>query len=177
MERNKVILVDKNDNELGVYDKMQAHIDGRLHRAFSAFIFNNKGEVLLQQRALDKYHSGGLWTNTVCSHPQPDENLVESVEKRLIEEMGFTTKVSPLFFFVYKYSFQNGLTEHELDHVFIGKYNKDPQPNSEEVSHYKWITINLLMQDIEQYPDSYTPWLRLILEHKKFEHALDGVKA
>jgi isopentenyl-diphosphate Delta-isomerase len=165
---NKVILVDENDQEIGSEEKLKAHVDGKLHRAFSVFIFNSKNELLLQQRALEKYHSGGLWTNTVCSHPAPGEDINASSQKRLMEEMGFTTKTKEIYSFLYKSEFENGLTEHEFDHVFIGSYDSDPIPNPEEVMDFKWISIDDLRIDMERNPSNYTTWFRLIMKNKEF---------
>ena len=125
----QVILVNEQDEQTGVMEKMEAHQKALLHRAFSVFIFNDKGELLLQQRASDKYHSGGLWTNTCCSHPNPDEETITAAQRRLKEEMGFTTKLSKAFDFIYKSEFSNGLTEHEFDHVFTGYYNGEIHPD------------------------------------------------
>ena len=128
-----VILVNKDDCEVGVMEKMEAHQKGLLHRAFSVFLFNKKGEILLQQRAKHKYHSGGLWTNTCCSHPRPGESLSKATQRRLREEMGIKCEMRPAFSFIYKKKFANGLTEHELDHVFLGRFDGTPEINKEEV--------------------------------------------
>src|SRR5690349_15951298 len=133
METMEVILVDENDKAVGSAEKMKAHVKGMLHRAFSVFIFNTKGEMLLQQRALNKYHSGGLWTNACCSHPSPGEEIAASAVKRLSEELGFQTTIEKAFEFLYKADFDNGLTEHEFDHVFIGHYDGDINFCPEEV--------------------------------------------
>jgi len=162
--RNKVILVDKNDKELGVCDKMEAHEKAKLHRAFSVFVFNSKGDLLLQRRAMCKYHSGGLWTNTVCSHPGPDEDIIFSAKKRLEEEMGFSTDIEKKFSFVYRSDYENGLSEHEFDHVFVGYYDTDPVPNPQEVMEYKWINMNELIIDVKSNPDKFTSWFKIILE-------------
>src|SRR6186713_1579239 len=123
MENDKVILVSEHDDMVGIMDKMEAHKQGLLHRAFSVFIFNSKGEMLLQQRAFNKYHSGGLWTNACCGHPSPGEQTVAAARRRLMEEMGFTTGLEELFDFTYQHAFENGLTEHEYDHVFAGTWD------------------------------------------------------
>lgn len=167
-KENNVILVDEYDNEIGVYEKLKAHEEGRLHRAFSIFVFNSRGELLLQRRAIEKYHSGGLWTNTVCSHPHPGEDIIESAKARLMEEMGFRTEVHELFSFLYKSDYENGLTEHEFDHVFIGYYNDAPAPVAEEVMDYKWIILPDLVEDMRDKPDEYTSWFKLILENNEF---------
>ena len=134
--KDLVILVDEGDNEIGYLDKLEAHQKGILHRAFSILIFNSAGELLLQKRAADKYHSAGLWTNTCCSHPKPNETVANVATRRLQEEMGFVTSVHPAFQFLYKANFENGLTEHEYDHVFIGTYNGAINLNTEEVENY-----------------------------------------
>lgn len=160
---DSVILVDENDVEIGIKDKLQAHIDGDLHRAFSIFIFNSKNELLLQKRALTKYHSPGLWTNTCCSHPQPGLSLEESLSQRLMIEMGMACELSHWGQITYKASFENGLTEYEYDHIYKGVSDQLPQPNADEVAEYKYITIKDLQSDIEQKPEEYTAWLKLIL--------------
>jgi len=159
-----VILVDEKDNELGVMEKLQAHKEAKLHRAFSVFIFNSKKELLLQKRADNKYHSAGLWTNTCCSHPKPGKILIEEAEKRLKEEMGFTCKLKEMFSFVYKAFFFDGLVEHEYDHALIGYYENDPEPNKNEVSEWKWISLEELKRDRHNHPEKYTYWLRESLD-------------
>ena len=142
--------------------KMEAHEKGILHRAFSVFIFNKKGELLLQQRALDKYHSPGLWTNTCCSHQRDGESNIEAGKRRLQEEMGFNCDLKELFWFVYKASFDNGLTEHELDHVMIGHYEDDPIVNLDEAAAFKWMTLDDVKKDMELQPELYTEWFKII---------------
>ncbi|MGC8851384.1 MAG: isopentenyl-diphosphate Delta-isomerase, partial [Candidatus Micrarchaeia archaeon] len=137
----QVILVDENDRELGVGEKMEVHRNGQLHRAFSIFVFNSDGKLLIHQRAKEKYHSGGLWTNTCCSHPRPGEKLDEAIHRRLVEEMGFDCPLKEVFSFVYQVKFENGLFEHELDHVYIGKFDGDPKPNPAEVMDWKWVDL------------------------------------
>ncbi|MFP5039685.1 isopentenyl-diphosphate Delta-isomerase [Parasediminibacterium sp. JCM 36343] len=154
----KVILVDENDIAIGEMEKMEAHEKGLLHRAFSVFIFNNKGEMLLQQRALKKYHSGGLWTNTCCSHPMPGEETLAAANRRLREEMGFATPLKKAFDFSYTAQFQNGLTENEFDHVFIGYYDGIIAPNFEEVENHAYRSIERLDASIEATPEFYTEW-------------------
>ncbi|SRR3989344_5367478 len=162
----EVILVDSNDQPLGKMEKLEAHQKGLLHRAFSVFIFNQNNELLLQQRALEKYHSGGLWTNTCCSHPSPSGSLELAGAKRLFEEMGFTTELSRLFAFEYRVELDNQLIEHEYDHVLIGKYDGDVIPNPEEVMAYRWISIEDLLSEMKQHPDGFTSWFKIILnEH------------
>jgi len=164
----KVILVDKNNKRIGVEEKIKAHKDGKLHRAFSIFVFNSKNELLIQQRAKTKYHSGSLWANTVCSHPKPNETYNQAVHRRLREEMGFDCNLKKLFCFVYKVEFENGLIENEYDCVFIGKFNGKPKLNSEEVKDYKWISIKKLKRDIVKSPESYTIWLKIALKKLKY---------
>jgi isopentenyl-diphosphate Delta-isomerase len=161
MDMTKVILVDENDNPIGEAEKMQAHIDGLLHRAFSVFIFNTKGEMLLQQRAMSKYHSGGLWTNACCSHPFPGEKTEAAAIRRLQEEMGFAVPVKKIFDFIYKTSFDNGLTEHEFDHVFAGIYDNDINCNPEEVMNFSYRTMNEISQSLQLKPREYTAWFHL----------------
>tara|TARA_B100001250_G_scaffold130685_1_gene111516 strand:+ start:150 stop:668 length:519 start_codon:yes stop_codon:yes gene_type:complete len=160
----KVILVDKNDNQLGLMEKIEAHKKAILHRAFSVFILNENNELLLQKRGLNKYHSPGLWTNTCCSHPRNEEDVLEAGIRRLKEEMGIVTKLNTLLSFIYKAEFDNGLTEHEFDHVLIGKYNSDPIINKLEVCDWKWIDLNVLRQDILDNPEIYTIWFKIIFE-------------
>jgi len=160
----KVILVDKNDNPIGLMEKMEAHEKGVLHRAFSVFIFNNNNEMLLQQRAFSKYHSGGLWTNACCSHPRESETTINAAHRRLKEEMGFDCDLEEVFDFIYKKKLDKGLTEHELDHVFIGKYEGDIKINPEEVNSYKYININALKKDIIDNPNNYTEWFKICFE-------------
>ncbi len=164
-----VILVDEKDNELGILPKMEAHEKGLLHRAFSVFILNDKNELLLQKRASHKYHSPGLWSNTCCSHPQKGESNTEAGERRLEEELGFSTSLQSLFSFIYKSEFDNGLTEHELDHVLIGKYNNAPELNPEEVEDWKWINLQELQLDMSLHPENYTIWFKIVFP-KYMEH-------
>ncbi len=172
MEEN-VILVDELDNQLGLMPKMQAHEKAVLHRAFSVFIFNDKGELMLQQRAAHKYHSPLLWTNTCCSHQRDGESNIEAGKRRLIEEMGFKTNLKEIFSFVYKAQFDNGLTEHELDHVMIGNFNGVPKINPDEVASYKWMTLEAVKKDIELQPNIYTAWFKIIFKESylKLIHA------
>jgi isopentenyl-diphosphate delta-isomerase len=172
MEEN-VILVDVLDNQLGLMPKMEAHEKAVLHRAFSVFIFNDKGELMLQQRAANKYHSPLLWTNTCCSHQRDGESNIEAGKRRLIEEMGFKTNLKEVFSFVYKAPFDNGLTEHELDHVMIGTFNGSPTINPDEVASYKWMTLEAVKKDIELQPNIYTAWFKIIFKESylKLIHA------
>ncbi|MEM5798278.1 MAG: isopentenyl-diphosphate Delta-isomerase [Candidatus Aenigmatarchaeota archaeon] len=159
-----VVLVDKKDNVIGKEEKIKAHREGKLHRAFSIFVFSSDGKLLLQRRALSKYHSPGLWSNTCCSHPKPDEKLEEAIHRRLIQEMGFDCPLKPTFSFIYKIRFDNGLWEHELDHVFIGKFDGQPKPNKEEVEEWKWVDVDELKQDMKKHPEKYTYWFRICLD-------------
>jgi isopentenyl-diphosphate delta-isomerase len=153
-----VILVDEKDIAIGVMEKMEAHEKALLHRAFSVFIFNNKGEILLQQRSLRKYHSGGLWTNTCCSHPRPNEDILQAAHRRLQEEMGFDTELTKAFTFIYKAEFSNGLTEHEFDHVFIGTYNGLIEPNFDEVESHAFRSIEIIQASFIKHNDFFTEW-------------------
>ena len=153
-----LILVDEQDRPTGIMEKMEVHEKGLLHRAFSVFIFNDKQEMLLQKRASVKYHSAGLWTNACCSHPQPGEDTLTAAKKRLQEEMGFTTALRKAFEFVYKAPFDNGLTEHEFDHVFIGSYNGEIFPDPEEVSDYCFMPLEKITAQLESSPSKYTAW-------------------
>ncbi|MEP6582787.1 MAG: isopentenyl-diphosphate Delta-isomerase [Ginsengibacter sp.] len=167
----EVILVNEDDEQIGTMEKMEAHLKGLLHRAFSIFIFNSKGEMLLQQRAAGKYHSGGLWTNTCCSHPIPGEQVLSAAKRRLSEEMGFTTALFPAFKFTYKATFNNGLTEHEYDHVFTGLYDGDIAPNAGEVSDYCYKSIEDIESSLLTRPQKYTEWFRLALPEIKMHHS------
>lgn len=159
---DQVILVDENDREIGVMEKMEAHHKAQLHRAVSVFVFNSRGEWLLQQRAKEKYHSGSLWSNACCTHPLPGESTEEAAHRRLEEEMGMDCPLSHLFSFVYKEKLDNELTEYEYDHVFIGNTDVLPKPNPDEVENYKYVSFAELEEDIMQNPDNYTVWFRII---------------
>jgi isopentenyl-diphosphate delta-isomerase len=156
----QIILVDRNDSETGSGEKMDVHRNGQLHRAFSIFVFNSRGETLLQQRAEGKYHSAGLWTNTCCSHPRTGESLEEAVHRRLKEEMGFDCNLREAFSFIYRSEFGNGLTEHEFDHVFVGRFDGIPSPDKSEVSSFRWVGLEELIADIKNSPEKYTYWLK-----------------
>jgi len=169
MKEEKVILVDSEDKPIGTLPKMEAHEKGVLHRAFSVFILNQKGELMLQQRAHHKYHSPGLWTNTCCSHQREGEQNIEAGMRRLDEEMGFSVTLEELFSFIYKAPFDNGLTEHELDHVMLGYYEEVPQINTEEVAEWKWMSLIDIEADIAINPDEYTVWFKIIFE-RFFNH-------
>jgi isopentenyl-diphosphate delta-isomerase len=161
MSIKEVILVDSEDRDIGYLEKMEAHQQGLLHRAFSIFILNSPGEMLLQRRALTKYHSPGLWTNACCSHPAPGENTLQSANQRLEEEMGFNCNLTEIGSFTYRTTFENNLIEHEFDHVFIGKYEGDIVANKEEVEEFKWISIDSLEEDMKRRPESYTFWFHI----------------
>lgn len=160
-----VILVDENDQAVGTMEKMEAHEKGVLHRAFSVLLFNSKGELLIQKRAPTKYHSAGLWTNTCCSHPRPGESLEEAARRRLKEEMGIDIGPVKAYSFMYKTQLDNGLIEHELDHVMIGTYDGEPKINVHEVSDWRFVSLPELKADANKYPETYTPWFRLIINH------------
>ena len=156
-----VILVDENDHEVGLMEKMEAHEKGLLHRAFSVFIFNNKGELLLQQRSETKYHSANLWTNACCSHPLPGETTIDAAHRRLQEEMGFDTPLSAAFTFMYKSKFDNGLTEHEVDHVFIGYYTGEIKPDASEVKDYCFVKMEEVQEGLKHHQHKYTTWFAI----------------
>jgi isopentenyl-diphosphate delta-isomerase len=156
-----VILVDEQDKPIGTMGKMEVHEKALLHRAFSVFIFNEKGQMLIQQRAAKKYHSPNLWTNACCSHPKPGEETIQAAQKRLQEEMGFTTTLTPAFTFTYKAPFDNGLTEHEFDHVFIGEFNGLIVPNTDEVKDYCYMSMEEISKAIQSHPDKYTVWFKI----------------
>lgn len=161
--KDLIILVDPEDKEIGVSDKLLAHQSGQLHRAFSVFIFNSKAELLLQQRAGTKYHSPGLWSNTCCSHPKPGEKTLDACNRRLKQEMGLKCKLEFGFSFTYKFHFSNGLTEHEFDHVYFGSTDDLPELNLNEVSNWKYIRLQALENEISLHPENYTPWLKICL--------------
>lgn len=161
---DSIILVDEKDREVGKGEKMKVHQEGLLHRAFSIFVFNSRGELLLQKRARGKYHSGGLWTNTCCSHPRAGEKLEDAIHRRLKEEMGFDCPLKEAFSFIYKVKFENGLYEHEYDHVFIGRCEVKPIPNPEEYEEWKWVSLEELKKDIKRSPEKYTYWLRSAMD-------------
>jgi len=158
-----LILVDEEDRPQGKLEKLFVHQQGLLHRAFSVYIFNNKGELLLQQRADEKYHSAGLWTNTCCSHPRFGEEITDAIDRRLMEEMGMRCITRFAFNFIYKVTFDNGLTEHEFDHVYVGISNEYPTPEEAEVKNWKYISLQNLQEDILQNPNTYTEWLKISL--------------
>ncbi|MCO5256491.1 MAG: isopentenyl-diphosphate Delta-isomerase [Lentimicrobium sp.] len=159
-----VILVDANDRETGIMEKMQAHREARLHRAFSVFIFNREGQLLLQQRAFSKYHSPGLWTNTCCSHPRPGETTADAAHRRMREEMGFDCEMEEAFHFTYKAAFDNNLTEHEVDHVFIGTADQLPEINPEEVESYRYASPGDIRKEMDLNPELFTVWFRIAFD-------------
>ncbi len=162
-----MILVDSDDKQTGVMEKMEAHEKALLHRAFSIFIFNSNGELMLQQRAFHKYHSPGLWTNTCCSHPRPGETTIDAAHRRLVEEMGFDCDFEEAFSFTYKAPFSNNLTEHEFDHVFIGKSDNEPIINSEEVASFRMDTLENISKQMESNPEDFTVWFRIAFDRVK----------
>jgi len=170
----KVILVDSNDNQIGLMPKMEAHEKAVLHRAFSVFIMNDNGEVMLQQRAANKYHSPLLWTNTCCSHQRDGESNIEAGKRRLMEEMGFDADLKEVFSFLYKAPFDNGLTEHEFDHVMVGRSNGEPSINLDEVHDWKWMLPIDIKEDIASKPDAYTAWFKIIFE-RFYDYLIENV--
>lgn len=160
-----VILVDTQDNAIGTMEKMQAHRIGALHRAFSILLFDEAGNMLIQKRSKDKYHSSGLWTNTCCSHPLPGEDLAVATRRRLNEEMGIDLEPAFSHSFIYKAPLDRNLIEHELDHVFIGQYSGTPAVNEKEVEDWKYVDMNWLKQDMQLHPEAYTVWFKLIINH------------
>ncbi|NQV78237.1 MAG: isopentenyl-diphosphate Delta-isomerase [Lutibacter sp.] len=164
MKEEQVILVNKNDEQIGLMPKMEAHEKAVLHRAFSVFIFNSKNELLLQQRAAEKYHSPLLWTNSCCSHQRNGESNIEAGKRRLQEEMGFVCELEEVTSFIYKALFDNGLTEHELDHIMIGNYDNNPIINREEVESFKWMTLEEVKNEMVKQPEIYTEWFKIIFD-------------
>ena len=172
MIEEQVILVNEKDEQIGLMPKQEAHEKAILHRAFSVFIFNDKNELMLQQRALSKYHSPGLWTNTCCSHQRDGESSLAAGKRRLVEEMGFATDLKETTSFIYKAAFDNGLTEHEFDHILVGNYNDEPVINMDEVASWKWMPISAIEKDIVERPDQYTAWFKIIFD--KFQKHLQS---
>lgn len=162
-----VVLVNPEDKVLGLMEKQQAHINGLLHRAFSVFLFNENGEMLLQKRAAEKYHSPHQWTNAVCSHPRNEETYLEGAKRRLNEELGIDAELSEKFHFIYKADVGGGLWEHELDHVFTGTYNSDFHLNKDEVEEVRYISLKNLDKEISEHPEQFTEWFKIILEEYK----------
>ncbi len=174
-----VILVDSNDHEIGVMPKLEAHQKGELHRAFSVFLFNSKGQLLLQQRAAEKYHSAGLWSNTCCSHPLPGEKIIDGGSRRLMEEMGISCELTPVFNFIYQVDLDNDLTEHEYDHVLFGNFDGLPLMDPDEVQNWKYISLRDLELQLILHPENYTEWLKLcfnkVVDH--FNRTKKGIAA
>ena len=165
MLEEKVVLVDKDDNQIGLMPKMEAHLKGKLHRAFSIIIFNSDRKILLQKRASTKYHTPNLWSNTCCSHQREDEENIEAGKRRLNEEMGFITNLYNFSSFIYRVEFSNGLIEHENDHIMLGIFDGTPKPNPNEVDEWKWIDIDILVKDMKINPDQYTAWFMIIMNN------------
>lgn len=168
-EVEQLILVDTEDRELGVGDKLQTHQDGTLHRAFSIFVFDSKQRLLIQKRAQTKYHSAGLWSNTVCGHPRPGETTLAAAQRRLFEEMGFNCELRFAFDFVYRTEVSNELIEHEYDHVFVGRFDGEPQPEALEVEAWRWISVAELKAELRQSPEKYSYWVQLAVNANEFE--------
>ncbi|MDR1970098.1 MAG: isopentenyl-diphosphate Delta-isomerase [Candidatus Nomurabacteria bacterium] len=173
----EIILVDEKDKQMGSGEKLQVHKDGKLHRAFSIYVFNSRGELLVQKRHPLKYHSGNLWANTCCSHPRVGESLDHAVHRRLKEEMGFDCELAEKTEFIYEVKFENGLSEHEYLHVYIGQFDGDPIPNKDEVVDYKWISLEDLEKDIAKNEDVYAYWLKVTMMDKIFKTATQDKKA
>ena len=165
MEEEKVILVDADDNEIGEMPKQECHVKGLLHRAFSVFVFNTAGELLLQRRAMTKYHSPGLWTNTCCSHPRKGETTLNAAKRRLMEEMGVECELVEITHFTYKADVMCGLTEHEIDHVFVGCTDRKPVIDKSEVDSWKYVSAEFLRKDVSENPQNYTEWFKIILDN------------
>jgi isopentenyl-diphosphate Delta-isomerase len=160
----ELILVNENDEQVGTGEKLQVHRDGRLHRAFSIFVFDSLGRLLLQRRAASKYHSGGLWSNTCCGHPRPGETVEAAARRRLREEMNFDCELRPHSSFIYKAELDNGLVEWELDHILVGAYDQDPVPNRQEADDWQWIGMDELRREVGERPESFTYWLKAALD-------------
>jgi isopentenyl-diphosphate delta-isomerase len=159
-----VVLVDDADREIGTAEKLAVHRDGRLHRAFSVFLEDNRGRLLLQRRAPGKYHSAGLWSNACCGHPRPGEPTASAARRRLREEMGVAPALEPVFRFTYRAELDNALVEHELDHVLVGRFEGEPQPDPNEVAEWRWVAVSEVLADLQGHPERYTAWLRPALE-------------
>ena len=167
MMEEQIILVDDNDNEIGTMEKQEAHLKGKLHRAISVFIFNSKGDLLLQQRAISKYHSGGLWSNACCTHPRKGESTEKAAKRRLVEEMGMRCDLNFRFSFVYRAELTNGLIEHEFDHVYFGESDDEPILNAEEAENFKYENIYTLISNVKKNGSEYTEWFKICLEEVK----------
>lgn len=169
MAQEKVILVNEKDEQIGLMEKIEAHEKALLHRAFSVFVFNAKNELMIQQRAHSKYHSPGLWTNTCCSHQREGESNVDAGKRRLQEEMGFSTDLKDTISFIYKAPFDNGLTEHEFDHILVGNFEGEPDLNPDEVAEWKWMSLEAIEADMKENPKIYTEWFKIIFD-KYYSH-------
>ncbi|MFV9482769.1 isopentenyl-diphosphate Delta-isomerase [Christiangramia sp. ASW11-125] len=169
MAQERVILVNEKDEQIGLMEKIEAHEKALLHRAFSVFVFNDKNELMIQQRALSKYHSPGLWTNTCCSHQREGESNIEAGKRRLQEEMGFSTDLKDTISFIYKAPFDNGLTEHEFDHILVGYFEGEPNLNPDEVAEWKWMSLEAIEEDMQANPSIYTEWFKIIFD-KYYSH-------
>jgi isopentenyl-diphosphate delta-isomerase len=176
--QEEVILVNEGDEQIGVAEKIRAHKHAALHRALSIFVFNKEGQLLLQKRAQSKYHSGGLWSNTCCSHPRPGESIEAAAHRRLKQEMGFTCPLRKVSELIYRAELQNGLVEHEYDHILIGDFSGDPVPDPSEVEDWRWVSVSDLMKEIQESPDLYSVWLQIILSKEekltRFHEAFDS---
>lgn len=165
MKEQEVILVNESDEAIGTMEKIEAHQKGLLHRAFSVFIFDNEGKMLLQQRSQEKYHGGLLWTNACCSHPYPEEEVHEAAQRRLQEELGFSASLQKIFSFTYRANVENNLVEHEFDHVFAGKYEGIIDANPHEVADHKYVKMETIRQEIDQHPNHFTSWFKIAFPH------------
>lgn len=171
----QIILVNERDEIIGIEEKIKAHLVGALHRAFSIFVFNTTGQLLLQKRSSTKYHSKGLWSNTCCGHPRFGESIEAASRRRLWEEMGFDCKLTEVFKFIYQTRLDNNLMEHEYDHVLVGKFDGNPTPSRNEVDDWKWVDLSTLKLDIQENPENYTYWFRIALDI--LLHRIDPVRA
>jgi isopentenyl-diphosphate Delta-isomerase len=168
-----IVLVDAQDRALGTAEKLEVHRSGRLHRAFSVFVLDGENRMLLQQRAAEKYHSGGLWSNTCCGHPKPQEDVMVAAKRRLVEEMGLHCELVLVATFVYRAELDGGLTEHEVDHVFVGRCDQDPTCDPREVQAWQWIRTKDLRYALAEHPERYTPWLPIAMAQSAVSHVLD----
>lgn len=175
MTEEKVVLVNEQDEAIGIEDKTRAHLLGALHRAFSVFIVNAAGQLLLQKRALTKYHSRGLWSNTCCGHPRPDEAIEKAARRRLNEEMGFDSELSEVFAFVYRANLEDGFIENEYDHVLVGSFDGVPKPDPAEIAEWRWVDMATLSMDLKEHPEIYTYWFRISFE--RFLRAVSLVRS
>jgi isopentenyl-diphosphate delta-isomerase len=168
MAAEQLILVDAEDRELGVGEKLQTHLEGALHRAFSIFVFDSEKRLLLQKRARAKYHSGGLWSNTACGHPRPGEATITAAHRRLREEMGFDCELQQAFGFLYRQELDNRLVEHEYDHVFVGEFNGEPLPDATEVEAWRWLSMKQLRRSLHERPREYSCWLSVAVNRREW---------